>query len=89
MELRASLFLLAAAGAVPAPTIAQATQVPANQRSENTGDPNEIVCEKQEILGSRLGKKKVCMTRAQWAELKRQDRQDIEKVQTSRGMQDR
>ena len=89
MKLRASLFLLAAAGAVSGPTIAQTTQVPANQQSKNTVDPNEMICEKQEILGSRLGKKKVCMTRAQWAELKRQDRQDIEKVQTSRGMQDR
>ena len=27
-----------------------------------TVDPNEIVCEKQEVMGSRLGSKRVCMT---------------------------
>src|ERR1700752_3235891 len=29
-------------------------------------DPNEVVCEKQEVLGSRVGSKKICMTRAEW-----------------------
>jgi len=48
-------------------------------------DPNEIVCEKQEVLGSRVAAKKVCMTRAEWAERRRQDRQEIDRVQVARG----
>ena len=44
-------------------------------------DPNEIVCEKQEVVGSRLAVKKVCLTRAQWAEQRQLDRQAIDKAQ--------
>lgn len=54
-------------------------------QSGKTKDPNEIVCEKQEVIGSRLATKKVCMTRAQWADAKAQDRQAIEQAQTQRG----
>ena len=49
-------------------------------------DPNEVVCEKQEVVGSRVQSRRVCMTRAQWADLRLQDRQEIEKVQVQRGM---
>jgi hypothetical protein len=53
--------------------------------SKKQKDPNEIVCEKTEVLGSRLAKKKICMTRAQWAEQRRLNRQEVDKVQISRG----
>ena len=56
---------------------------PAPQKAH---DPNEVVCEKQEVSGSRLQSRRVCMTRAQWADLRLQDRQEIEKVQVQRGM---
>jgi hypothetical protein len=49
-------------------------------------DPNEVVCEKQEVLGSRLATTKVCHTRAEWADLRHQDRQEIDRVQINRGM---
>lgn len=45
-------------------------------------DPNEIVCEKVEVLGSRLDTKRVCMSRAQWAQRRRSDREEVEKAQT-------
>ena len=45
-------------------------------------DPNQIVCEKEEVLGSRLATRKVCMTRAQWAEQRRTDRENVERSQT-------
>lgn len=67
-------FAQAAAPAARAP--AQAT----------APDPNEVICEKQEVLGSRLAKRKVCHTRAEWADLKLQDRQDLDRAQTRRGM---
>lgn len=44
---------------------------------------NEKVCETITVTGSRLGKKKICATRAQWAERRLQDRQDIERSQLS------
>ena len=52
-------------------------------------DPNQVVCEKQEVLGSRLGTRKVCMTRSEWAERRRLDRIDIDKAQTQRGSCDK
>ena len=47
-------------------------------------DPNEVVCEKEQDSGSRLVTRRVCMTRSQWAEQRRLNRQDIEKIQTQR-----
>ena len=44
-------------------------------------DPNEKVCETVSQVGSRLSKKKICATRAEWAEMKRQDREVIDQAQ--------
>jgi hypothetical protein len=46
-------------------------------------DPNQIVCKKEEVLGSRLQTRKVCMTRAEWAEQRQLDRQNVERSQTN------
>ena len=72
--------------AMTAPAIAQApaAQAPAAQEKQ-PNDPNEVVCEKQESTGSRIASRRVCMTRAQWAERKLQDRQELERVQIQRG----
>lgn len=61
-----------------APTLAAPTATP-------TGgyDPNERVCEKITVTGSRLAVKTVCMTRAQWDERRRDDRDVIERAQRS------
>jgi hypothetical protein len=49
-------------------------------------DVSEVICERQSVIGSRLAHRKVCMTRSQWDDARRQDRQATEKVQTQRGM---
>ncbi len=67
---------LAQTGAgAPAQTTVPATTAsgpPANAPSsaKPTGaDPDkQVICKHQEELGSRLGGKRVCMTRAQWAQ---------------------
>lgn len=48
-------------------------------------DPNEVICEKQEVIGSRLQTKRICRTRAEWADLRLQDQQAIDRVQIQRG----
>jgi hypothetical protein len=48
-------------------------------------NPNEIVCEKVEVLGTRIATNRVCMTRAQWAARKQGDREEVERRQTQRG----
>ncbi len=83
----ASLAVTLLAGTA-APAIAQTTNAaPQPAAPTRTGpNPNEIICEKQEVLGSRLASRKVCHTRAEWADLKLQDRQELEKAQIRRGM---
>ena len=63
-------------------------QVAPQPGTVNALDPNEVVCEKVESIGTRLGSSRTCMTRAQWAESKRLDRQEIEKVQIQRPCKD-
>ena len=63
---------------------AQSTQ-PA-QPAKPAKDPNEVICEKQEVIGSRLNFQKVCKTRAEWAEERRQNRMDLDKTQTQRDL---
>lgn len=46
-----------------------------------------VICEKEEVTGSRLATRKVCMTRSQWEDARRQDRMNLEKTQTQRGME--
>lgn len=55
---------------------------PAEQaREKKPVDPNEKVCETIKPLGSRLATKRVCATRAEWAEQRKQDREETEKAQ--------
>ncbi len=69
-----------------APAFAQSSPPAQQPAAKNVKDPNEIVCEKQEVIGSRLASEKVCKTRAEWAEERRTSRMDVEKVQTQRDL---
>jgi len=71
------LFLLAIAAMIPtaATSAADETQTKANS------DQNEKICENVPQIGSRLSKKRVCATRAEWAERRLQDRKDAEYIQ--------
>jgi len=51
---------------------------------QNADDPNQIICQKEERLGSRLVVDRVCMPRSQWSEQKRLTRQTIDQVQMQR-----
>lgn len=92
MSFRTAVFLGAAAFAATASLANPAPQstAPGNSAgtTAKTPDPNEVICERQEDVGSRLSAKRICMTRSQWADQKTQDRQQLEKVQVQRGMYD-
>ena len=58
---------------------------PADQQEQSkkkARDPNETVCETEDVLGSRLATRRVCMTRAQWAEKRRAERALVDRSQT-------
>jgi hypothetical protein len=67
------------------PAVAQASQP---KTAPNDADPNQIVCEKVEEIGTRLVTKRTCMSRAQWAEQKRLTRETIEQLQIQRPCKD-
>ena len=71
---------------IAAPAIAQApAAAPAQtQTTAKKDDPTEKICVKEESTGSRLGAKRICMTRAEWADRKLQDQQELTRVQTQR-----
>lgn len=48
-------------------------------------DPNERVCENVTGIGSRIGAKKVCATRAEWAARTKADRDSLEQMQMLQG----
>ena len=45
-------------------------------------DPNEKVCETWQVLGSRLAVRRVCATRAEWADRRSCERDIIDRSQT-------
>jgi hypothetical protein len=72
--MRVAVVLFAALALVPAIAAAE-------EKKADNKDPNRLICEKQEVIGSRLATKKICLTAAQWEERKREDREAIEKGQ--------
>jgi hypothetical protein len=77
-----SSMLLSSLLLISSPVVAQ-TAVPSTAASATakSKDPNRIICEKQEELGTRLGGKKVCKTAAEWDEERRLQRENLEGVQ--------
>ncbi len=75
---------LAIAAVMSGPVTAQTAPPP----KPTAADPNQIICRTQDVLGSRLQKRRVCMTRAQWADAQSQDQQAVERVQSMRGVKE-
>jgi hypothetical protein len=58
-------------------------------KPSNPRDPNAIICKRTTDLGTRLPRKKVCMTRAQHTERRLLDRDMVERSQASRSTDNR
>lgn len=76
-----SLTLTALAGCV---ALLPAVVSAADSKQSKLKDPNEVICRKEEVLGSRLQSRKVCMTRAEWADALRENRGNVERAQVQR-----
>lgn len=73
-------ILVGAAFVVAAPALADVT--PSSPPKETVkGDPDRVVCEREEVIGSRLGARRVCLTVSQWQEKRREHREATERVQ--------
>ena len=71
--------------AVPAAFLTMAQTAPTAEQKAYADYQNKIVCEKQEVVGSRLAVRKVCKTRAEWMEERLAERQQVNRIQTMQG----
>ncbi len=72
-------FLMGAAVVAATAAAAQAPNAPTRSGPDN--DPEEIVCVNEQVIGSRLARRRVCRTRAEWEQLRDQTRTVVERVQ--------
>lgn len=74
-----ALFLMVA---IAAPAAAQE----ASSTAPKAKDPNRIICEKEEEIGTRLGARKVCKTWLEWQQQRQEHREGTEKIQQNTGI---
>lgn len=79
--MRGILFALCA---VTAAAAAGAGAADAMAKSKAKADPNKVVCRNVSESGSRLKSKRVCHTNAQWAEIRREAKEQIDQIQNNR-----
>jgi invasion protein IalB len=78
LALTAALSLIATA-----PALAQITSIDSSNAAPKqvAGNPNRVICEVQDTIGTRLGRRKVCLTAQQWADKRTEHRAMIEDIQ--------
>jgi hypothetical protein len=72
------VFLTMAAAAmtvVAAPAMAQS--MTSDNASENGTDMEQVVCQRESVIGSRVQKRRACMTRREWVRLQNAAREDV------------
>ena len=64
-----------------APAFAQVSSIATGNPASKGQDSNRMICEIEQTTGTRLGARKVCKTAAEWMQMKREHRENLEKVQ--------
>ena len=77
-------FVILAAGLAATAGFAQPPASAPPAATPDSHDPNEMICQRIQALGSRLTAGRMCMTRAQWEQRRQADRTDAERAQTRR-----
>ena len=72
--------VMAVAATVATTAIAQAATDSNTRRAPNI-DPDQIVCVTEHETGSRVRARRVCRTRAEWAEHQAEQRRTVERTQ--------
>lgn len=78
--MNAKLFIFMAAVAVATPSPAQKISFDDDTTKANP-QSGKLICEKEDSLGSRLNAQKICLTKSQWEERRREQRETLEKFQ--------
>jgi hypothetical protein len=75
------IFIVAGAVAASAALAQAPGGSPKTQSSGLSGDPNQIVCVNERETGSRVSTRRVCRTRAEWAEHQLEQRRTLDRTQ--------
>jgi hypothetical protein len=81
--LAAGLLLSGQAAAAGDTTAATPAAPPPSATPAHTSrlDPNEVICKREDVSGSRLGGARICHTRQQWADIAAQYREATDRLQ--------
>jgi hypothetical protein len=71
-------------GALALPAIAAAQTAPPPPRVDAEAHPGQTICRSMANTGSRLSRTRVCMTRAEWAERRREMQDALARTQSNR-----
>ena len=63
-----------------------ATAALAQPAASSNADANKQICRSMADTGSRLGHSRACHTAQEWADLRRQTRQNVDRIQTQQSM---
>jgi hypothetical protein len=84
--MRRSIIALGFAAVLATHSIANAKLT--HSENEEVGDPNRVICRTEQQIGTRLQKIRRCHTAAEWAEVKRDNRRVIDRVQAHKPRQE-
>ena len=56
----------------------------AEKSKRKADDPNKVICRMESEIGSKLRRTRACHTKAEWDELRRQTRANVEHIENSR-----
>jgi len=74
--------MIATASLMAVPATAQISFDDSQPKSAQANpSDNKLICEKEEAVGSRVSARKVCLTKSQWDERRREHRETLEKFQ--------
>jgi len=77
-----AVHIIAAAALVVATSVL--AQPPAAGGGRSSADANKQICRAMADTGSRLGRSRACHTAQEWAELRRQTKQNVDHIQNAR-----
>jgi hypothetical protein len=80
--LRSILAVAAAAGLVASPALARDPQA-AGTSATDANNPDQKICEKITVTGSRLATRTVCATKREWDQRRLEERQLLDRSQLS------
>ena len=79
----AAALAIGSAAAAQTPVHPPQTPIPVTEmRATANTDPNKLICEKVEEIGSRVAKRRVCLTAEQWKEKHREQAEFAEDIQS-------